>query len=253
MRQHFLNDTWTMSGRVIKHSLRSIDTIITTILMPIMMMLAFVYIFGSAMTMPKADYVNFIVPGVLLMTIGMGISYTAVRVNTDITKGIFERFHSMPIAKSSILSGHVIATLLLNLFSVVAVMLISLLMGFRPDANLGEWLLAALLLILAVFAFTWIAVLAGLVSKSYEGASVFSYILIGLMFVSSAFVPTDGMGKVLQSFADHQPMTQIANAIRSLFAGTPDSHAIITSLIWLIGIAILFYLLSLKAYKNKMK
>ncbi|RDX01002.1 ABC transporter permease [Listeria kieliensis] len=253
MRQHFLSDTWTMSGRVIKHSLRSIDTIITTILMPIMMMLAFVYIFGSAMTMPKADYVNFIVPGVLLMTIGMGISYTAVRVNTDITKGIFERFHSMPIAKSSILSGHVIATLLLNLFSVVAVMLISLLMGFRPDANLAEWLLAALLLILAVFAFTWIAVLAGLVSKSYEGASVFSYILIGLMFVSSAFVPTDGMGKVLQSFADHQPMTQIANAIRSLFAGMPDSHAILTSLIWLTGIAILFYLLSLKAYRTKMK
>lgn len=242
-----------MSGRVIKHSLRSIDTIITTILMPIMMMLAFVYIFGSAMTMPRADYVNFIVPGVLLMTIGMGISYTAVRVNTDITKGIFERFHSMPIAKSSILSGHVIATLLLNLFSVAAVMLISLLMGFRPNANLAEWLLALLLIILAVFAFMWIAVLAGLVSKSYEGASVFSYILIGLMFVSSAFVPTAGMGKALQVFADHQPMTQIANAIRSLFAGNPDSSAILASFIWLVGIAVLFYLLSIKAYKNKMK
>lgn len=253
MRHYFFSDTWTMSGRVIKHSLRSIDTIITTILMPIMMMLAFVYIFGSAMTMPKADYVNFIVPGVLLMTIGMGISYTAVRVNTDITKGIFERFHSMPIAKSSILSGHVIATLLLNLFSVAAVMLISLLMGFRPDANLAEWLLALLLVILAVFAFTWIAVLAGLVSKPYEGASVFSYILLGLMFVSSAFVPTAGMGKVLQVFADHQPMTQIANAIRSLFAGNPDSGAILASFIWLVGIAVLFYLLSIKAYKNKMK
>lgn len=253
MSKHFFNDTMTMSGRVMKHSFRSIDTIITTILMPIMLMLAFVYIFGSAMTMDKVDYVNFIVPGVILMTIGMGISYTAVRVNMDMTKGIFDRFHSMPIAKSSILSGHVISTLLLNLLSVGAVMLISLLMGFRPNADFGEWLLAAILIILAIFTFTWMAVLAGLVSKSYEGASVFSYLLLGLMFVSSAFVPTDDMGRGLRAFAENQPMTHLAGAIRSLLAGQPDSGAIVTAVIWLVGIAILFYVLSMKVYKSKMK
>ncbi|MEH7452842.1 ABC transporter permease [Gottfriedia acidiceleris] len=250
---HFFRDTITMSSRVMKHSLRSIDTIITTILMPIMLMLAFVYIFGSAMTMDKIDYVNFIVPGVLLMCIGMGISYTAVRVNTDMTRGIFDRFHSMPIAKSSILGGHVISTLLLNLLSVAAVILISFIMGFRPHANFMEWLLAAGMILLTVFSFTWIAVACGLMSKSYEGASVFSYLLMGLMFVSSAFVPTNNMGSKLRAFAENQPMTPIAESVRSLLAGQPDYGAIVTALIWLVAIGILFYVISMKVYKKRMK
>ncbi|MFF2448899.1 ABC transporter permease [Neobacillus sp. NPDC058068] len=251
--KHFFSDTFTMNRRVMKHSLRSVDTIITTILMPIMLMLAFVYIFGSAMTMDKVDYVNFIVPGVLLMCIGMGISYTAVRVNTDMTRGIFDRFHSMPIARSSILGGHVISTLLLNLLSVVAVILISFLMGFRPHADFVEWLLAAGMILLTIFAFTWMAVAFGLMAKSYEGASVFSYLLIGLMFVSSAFVPTNNMGSGLRAFAENQPMTPLAGSVRSLLEGQPDSSAIVTAVIWLVGISILFYVIAMKVYKQRMK
>lgn len=251
--KHFFSDTFTMSSRVMKHSLRSVDTIITTILMPIMLMLAFVYIFGSAMTMDKVDYVNFIVPGVLLMCIGMGIAYTAVRVNTDMTRGIFDRFHSMPIAKSSILGGHVISSLLLNLLSVVAVILISFLMGFRPHADFVEWLLAAGMILLTIFAFTWMAVAFGLMAKSYEGASMFSYLLMGLMFVSSAFVPTNNMGSGLRAFAENQPMTPIAGSVRSLLAGQPDSGEIVTAVLWLVGVGILFYVISMKAYKKRMK
>ena len=251
--KHFFSDTFTMSSRVMKHSLRSVDTIITTILMPIMLMLAFVYIFGSAMTMDKVHYVNFIVPGVLLMCIGNGIAYTAVRVNMDMTKGIFDRFHSMPIAKSSILGGHVISTLILNILSVVAVILISFLMGFRPHANFVEWLLAAGMILLTIFAFTWMAVAFGLMAKSYEGASVFSYLLLGLMFVSSAFVPTNNMGSGLRAFAENQPMTPIAGSVRSLLAGHPDSGNIITAALWLVGVGILFYVISMNVYKKRMK
>ncbi|GGI16119.1 ABC transporter permease [Gottfriedia solisilvae] len=252
-KEHLISDTMTMSTRVMKHSLRSVDTIITTILTPIMLMLAFVYIFGSAMTMDKAEYVNFIVPGVLLMCIGMGISYTAVRVNMDMTRGIFDRFHSMPIAKSSILGGHVISTLLLNLLSVAAVILISFLMGFRPHANFVEWLLAIGMILITIFAFTWMAVAFGLMAKSYEGASVFSYLLMGLMFVSSAFVPTNNMGSKLRAFAENQPMTPLAESVRSLLAGQPNYGDLLTAVIWLVGIGILFYLISMKVYKKRMK
>ncbi|MBP0725968.1 ABC transporter permease [Bacillus sp. RG28] len=251
--KHFFSDTFTMSSRVMKHSLRSVDTIITTILMPILLMLAFVYIFGSAMTMNKVEYVNFIVPGVLLMCIGNGIAYTAVRVNTDMTRGIFDRFHSMPIAKSSILGGHVISTLLLNLLSVIAVILISFLMGFRPHADFVEWLLAAGMILLTIFAFTWMAVAFGLMAKSYEGASVFSYLLLGLMFVSSAFVPTNNMGSGLRAFAENQPMTPIAGSVRSLLAGHPVSGEIVTAVLWLVGVGILFYVISMNVYKKRMK
>lgn len=251
--KHFFSDTVTMSGRVMKHSLRSVDTIITTILMPVMMMLAFVYIFGSAMTMDKVDYVNFIVPGVLLMCIGMGISYTAVRVNMDITKGIFDRFHSMPIAKSSILGGHLISSLLLNVLSVVAVILVSLLMGFRPQADFVEWLQAAGILLLTIFAFTWMAIAFGLMAKSWESASVFSYLLMGLMFVSSAFVPTSNMSHGLRTFAENQPMTPLAGSVRSLLIGQPDSSAIVTAVIWLVGISILFYVIAMIVYKQRNK
>ncbi len=251
--KYFFSDTMTMSGRVMKHSFRSVDTIITTILMPIMLMLAFVYIFGSAMTMDKADYVNFIVPGVLLMCIGTGIAYTAVRVNMDMTRGIFDRFHSMPISKSSILGGHVISSLLLNLLSVVTVILVSLLMGFRPQADFVEWLQAVGMILLTIFAFTWIAVAFGLMAKSNEGASVFSYLLLGLMFVSSAFVPTSDMNKGLRAFADHQPMTPLAGSVRSLLMGQPDYSAIVTAVIWLVGISILFYVIAMKVYKQRNK
>jgi ABC-2 type transport system permease protein len=252
-KSHFWRDALTMTGRVVRASLRSIDTIVSTLAMPIMMMLAFVYIFGSAMTMPTGDYVNFIVPGVLLMCVGTGISYSAVRVNVDLTTGIFDRFHSMPIAKSSILGGHVLASLLLNTVSLGAILLVSFLVGFRPQANALEWLLAAAILLLSILSMTWMAVAFGLMAKSYEGAGMFSYVLIGLMFVSSAFVPTDNMSAGLRAFAQRQPMTPIAGSVRSLLTGQPDFGAVWAAVLWCAGIGAAFYLLAMAAYKRRMR
>jgi len=251
--KNFLSDTLTMSGRVIRYSTRSIDTVITTLAMPIMIMLMFVYIFGGAMKMETADYVNFIVPGILLMCIGYSMAYSALRVNMDLTRGIFDRFHSMPIAKASILGGHVLSSLLMNGISLVVIILVALLMGFRPQANIVEWLLAALILVLAILALTWMAVMFGLLAKSNESAGVFSYVLIGLMFVSSAFVPTDTMGAGLRAFAEHQPMTPIIESVRSLLSGNGVHADFYIALAWCVGIAVVFYTLSMVIYKRRAK
>lgn len=171
---HFLGDTAVMSGRVIRHSTRSIDTIITVIAMPIMIMLLFVYIFGGAMNTGDVSYINYIVPGILLFCIASGVAYSSLRINNDLTKGIFERFHSMPIAKASILGGHVVASLVFNVISLLAIFLVAFGMGFRPKADVLGWVLAIGILLLSVLAFTWIAVTFGLLAKSFEGAGVFS-------------------------------------------------------------------------------
>lgn len=249
--KHFISDTLTMSGRVIRYSTRSIDTVITTLAMPIMIMLMFVYIFGGAMKMETADYVNFIVPGILLMCIGYSMSYSALRVNMDLTRGVFDRFHSMPITKASILGGHVLSSLLMNSLSLVVVILVALLMGFRPQADTVEWLLAAFILVFSILALTWMAVMFGLLAKSNEGASVFSYVLLGLMFVSSAFVPTDTMGAGLRAFAEHQPMTPIIESVRSLLSGNGVHADFYIALVWCAGIAVVFYALSMVLYKRR--
>lgn len=249
--KHFIGDTITMSGRVIRYSARSIDTVITTIAMPVIIMLMFVYIFGGAMKMETADYVNFIVPGILVMCIGYGMAYSALRVNMDLTRGVFDRFRSMPIAKASILGGHVLSSVLMNCISSAAVILVAFLMGFRPQANIAEWLLAVLILVLSILAMTWMAVMFGLLAKSNEGAGVFSYVLLSLMFVSSAFVPTDTMGAGLRAFAEHQPMTPIIESVRSLLMGNGIHAEFYIALAWCAGIAFVFCLLSMAVYKRK--
>ncbi len=245
-----ISDTLVMSGRVIKHTLRSVDTIITVVIMPIMMMLMFVYVFGGSMDTGSVKYVNYIVPGILLFCIASGVAYSSLRINNDVSKGIFERFRTMPIAKSSILGGHVLASFLLNTVSVVIIMIVAFIIGFRPVAGMIEWLLVALILSLNILAMTWIAVTFGLLAKSFEGAGVFSYILMLLLFISSAFSSTASMPYVLQVFAENQPMTPIIESVRALLMGLPVGNNAILAIAWCIGIFILFYLLAMKAYKN---
>ncbi len=251
--RRYLSDTLTLTGRVVRYSIRSIDTVISTLAMPIMIFGAFVYVLGSAMTMSTGEYVNFIVPGILLMCVGTGVAYSAMRVNVDLTKGIFDRFHSMPIAKSSILGGHVLASLLLNAVSLLIIILMALLMGFQPLANAKEWLLASAILLLSTLAMTWMAVAFGLMAKSYEGAGVFSYVLMGLMFVSSSFVPTDGMRAGLRTLAENQPMTPLAESVRSLLMGQPDFDAVRTSILWCVGIGVAFYFLAMATYRRRIR
>ncbi|MEU5863750.1 MULTISPECIES: ABC transporter permease [unclassified Nonomuraea] len=251
MSKHFFGDTTVLLGRSLRHITRSPDTIITTAIMPIAMMLMFVYVFGGAIRTGSDSYVNYMLPGILLITVASGIAYTAYRLFMDMKGGIFERFQSMPTARSSVLWAHVLTSLIANLISLVVVMLVALLMGFRSGAGVLAWLSVAGILILFTLALTWIAVIPGLSAKTMEGASAFSYPLIFLPFLSSAFVPTDTMPTVVRVFAENQPVTSIVNAVRALFSEQPVGNDIWIALAWCVGILVVAYFFAMNTYRRK--
>ena len=251
MTTHFLGDTAVLTGRSLKHITRSLDTIITTAVTPIAMMLLFVYVLGGAINTGSDLYVTYLLPGILLITIASGIAYTAYRLFLDMQSGIFERFHSMPIARSSVLWAHVLTSLVANLISLVVVVAVALLMGFRSTAGVLAWLAVAGILILFTLALTWLAVIAGLSAKTIDGATAFSYPLIFLPFISSAFVPTETMPGPVRWFAENQPVTSIVNAIRDLFTSQPVVTDIWVALAWCVGILLVAYLFAMAAYRRK--
>src|SRR5581483_4927399 len=183
VQNHFFSDLSVMLGRSMRHIFRSMDTIITVTLTPIGMMVLFVYVFGGAIQTGTANYVNYLVPGILLISIASGISYTAFRLFTDVQKGIMERFRSMPIAPSTLLWGHVLTSLVSNGISLVVIMLVALIMGFRSSAGILSWLAVVGILALFTLALTWVAVIPGLTAKSIDGASAFAYPLVFLPFI----------------------------------------------------------------------
>src|SRR5215471_17365197 len=236
MSKHFFGDTALLTGRSLRHIVRSPDTIITTTIMPIAFMLLFVYVFGGAIRSGSGSYVNYLLPGILLITIASSISYTAFRLFMDMKSGIFERFQSMPIARSSVLWAHVLTSLAASLVSVVVVVGVALLMGFRSGAGVLAWLAIAGILILFTLALTWLAVIAGLSATTVDGASAFSYPLIFLPFISSAFVPTESMPSAVRAFAENQPVTSIVEAVRALLSSQPVGNDIWVALTWCVGI-----------------
>ncbi|MBB6691926.1 ABC transporter permease [Cohnella xylanilytica] len=250
-KNHFLSDMGVMLGRSMRHIFRSMDTIITVCITPIALMLLFVYVFGGAIQAGTDNYVNYLLPGILLIAIASGISYTAYRLYLDKQRGIIERFHSMPIARSAVLWGHVLTSVVSNVITVVIIVLIALAMGFRSSAGILPWLAVAGILVLFTLALTWVAAIAGLSAKSVEGASAFSYPLLFLPFISSAFVPTDSMPRVVRVFAENQPVTSIVEAIRALLSGQPVGHDIWVALAWCVGIMLVAYIFAIRAYKRK--
>jgi ABC-2 type transport system permease protein len=253
MTTRFFGDTALLTGRSLRHILRSPDTIITTTVMPIAFMLLFVYVFGGAISAGSgsARYVSYLLPGILLITIASGISYTAYRLFLDMQSGIFERFQSLPIARSSVLWAHVLTSVVANLVSLVVVVGVALLMGFRSGAGVGAWLAVAGILLLFTLALTWLAVIPGLTATSVDGASAFSYPLIFLPFISSAFVLTATMPGPVRAFAEHQPVTPIVNTIRDLYAQQPVGTGIWVALGWCVGILIVAYALAMATYHRK--
>jgi len=249
--QHFFSDMCVMLGRSMRHIFRSMDTIFTVTLTPIAMMLLFVYVLGGAIQTGTGNYVNYLLPGILLIAIASGISYTAYRLFLDMQSGIFERFHSMPIARSTVVWGHVLTSLVSNAISVAVIILVALIMGFRSSAGILSWLAVAGILALFTLALTWIAAIAGLSAKSVDGAGAFAYPLIFLPFISSAFVPTATMPSGVRAFAENQPVTSIVNAIRSLLAGQPVGNDIWVALAWCVGILVVAYVFAMLAYKRK--
>jgi ABC-2 type transport system permease protein len=251
MTTYFFGDTATLTGRSLRHITRSVDTIITTTIMPIAFLLLFVYVFGGAINSGSDSYVTYLLPGILLITIATGVSYTAFRLFLDMKSGIFERFQSMPIARSSVLWAHVLTSLVANLVSIAVVVLVAVLMGFRSPAGVLAWLEVAGILILFTLALTWMAVIPGLTAKSADGASAFSYPLILLPFISSAFVPTATMPGPVRAFAENQPVTSIVNAIRNLFAGQPVGYDIWIALAWCVGLLVVAYAFAMRTYRRK--
>jgi ABC-2 type transport system permease protein len=251
MNKHFLGDTAVLLGRSLRHIARSPDTIITTVVTPIAMLLLFVYVLGGAIRTGTGSYVNYLLPGILIITIASGISYTAYRLFLDLQGGIFERFQSMPIARAAVLWAHVLTSLVANVISLVVVVGVALLMGFRTGAGVLAWLAVAGILILLTLALTWIAVIPGLTAKSVDGASAFSYPLIFLPFISSAFVPTGTMPGPVRAFAEHQPVTSIVNTIRELLTQRPVGTGIWTALAWCVGVLAVAYLFANVTYRRR--
>jgi ABC-2 type transport system permease protein len=251
MTTYFFGDTAVLTGRSLRHITRSLDTIITTTIMPIAFLLLFVYVFGGAINSGSDSYVTYLLPGILIITIATGVSYTAFRLFLDMNSGMLERFESMPIARSSMLWAQVLTSLVANLVSIVVVMLVAFVMGFRSPAGVLVWLEVAGILILFTLALTWMAVIPGLTAKSADGASAFSYPLILLPFISSAFVPTATMPGPVRAFAENQPVTSIVNAIRNLLAGQPVGTDIWIALAWCVAILVVAYVFAMRTYRRR--
>jgi ABC-2 type transport system permease protein len=251
IKRRYFSDMGVMLGRSMRHIFRSMDTIITVTIMPIAMMLLFVYVLGGAIQSGADNYVNYLLPGILLIAIASGIAYTSYRLFMDMQSGIFERFHSMPIARSAALWGHVLTSLVSNAISVVVIILVALIMGFRSSAGPLSWLAVAGMLALFTLALTWIAAIAGLSAKSVDGAGAFAYPIIYLPFISSAFAPTKSMPPVVRAFAENQPVTSIVGSIRALLSGQPAGNSIWIALAWCLGVLVVAYSFAMRTYKRK--
>jgi ABC-2 type transport system permease protein len=220
MPTHLFEDTAVLTGRTLRHVTRSPDTIITTVITPIAIMLLFVFVFGGAIDTGSVSYVNYMLPGILLITIASGISYTAFRLFTDLQGGIFERFQSMPIVRSGVLWAHVLTSLVANVISLVVVVGVALLVGFRPTGDGLQWIGAIGMIALFILAITWLYAALGLAARTPAAASGYGFALLFLPYLSSAFVPTDTMPSWLQWVADNQPITPVIETIRGLLFNT---------------------------------
>ncbi|MED3949399.1 MULTISPECIES: ABC transporter permease [Priestia] len=246
------NNTGVLLGRLMRTIMRSPDTIITVAITPIMMMLLFVYVFGGAINTGTANYVNYLLPGILLMAIASGVAYTSVRLFNDVKSGLMARFITMPIKRSSVLWAHVLTSFVSNALTIVIVIFVALLMGFRSSADILDWFAVAGILGLFTLALTWLAIIPGLTAKSMEGATGYSYPLIFLPFISSAFVPTETMPKAVRAFAENQPVTSIVNTIRALLYEGSVGNDIWSALAWCLGIMVIAYLFASKEFKRKL-
>ncbi len=250
MTTHFAGDTAALTGRSLRHILRSPDTIITTALTPIAMLLMFVYVFGGAID-TGTEYVNYVVPGIVLLCVGYGASSTAMSVADDVNGGMVDRLRSMPIRPFVVLTGHVVASVARNAVSTAIVFGAAVAMGFRPSASPVEWLAAAGLLLLYVLALSWLAAGLGSVAKSVESASALSFFMLFLPYLSSAFVPTGTMPGVLRAISEHQPITPIIETVRGLLTGTPIGDDGWVALAWSVGLLVASFTAATLLYRRR--
>lgn len=253
---HALEDSGTMVARQLRHLWRYPSMTLLLAGMPIFFLLVFVYVFGGAMgagadgAANRADYLNYVAPGMMLIAVASASQGTAISVAMDMTEGIVARFRTMDIARVSVLTGHVVGSLVQTMLSVTLVTIVALLIGFRPTAGPLEWLGAAGVLMMVSFSLTWLTVALGLVAKTVESASNLPMPLVFLPFLGSSFVPTETLPTALRWFAEYQPFTPIIETLRGLLMGTEIGDSGMIAVAWCAGIALLSYLWAKKLYNR---
>lgn len=234
---HPVRDAIVMSHRSIRHSMRNIDALLIGVILPVALLVMFTYVFGGAIS-PGGGYIDFVVPSIILLCAGYGAGTTAISVTTDMTEGIIDRFRTMRIVSSSVLLGHVVASMARNLVSTAIVVVTALLLGFRPSAGPFEWLAVAGLIVLFIVALSWMSAAWGLAAKSVDAASSLSFFILFVPYVSSAFVPISTLPTWLQGFAQHQPITPLIDTLRALLLGGDVGDSAWIACAWLVGILV---------------
>lgn len=235
--QWAISDSWVMTRRSVLHIMRSLDQVMSLVLFPIMFMMLNRYVLGGAINTGDVSYVNYLFAGIFVQTLAFGANYTTINLAVDMKEGIVDRFKSLPMASGSLLVGHITADLVRNVISGIVIILVGVLVGFRPTASLHDWLVVVGLAVLFTLSISWLSAILGLLVKSVEAAQWIGFVVIfPLTFISSAFVPTETMPHALQVFANNQPLTQTINAMRSLLVGTPMNNAALYSVLWSLGI-----------------
>jgi len=243
-------DSTIMLRRNFSQTVRNPTAVFSAILFPIVIMLMFVYVLGGAFNV-GVDYIDYATPGLIVMGIAYGLSATAVAVNSDMTKGIINRFKVMDISRGAVLTGHVVASMLRSVVAITAIIGVAFLIGFRPSASLLDWVGVIGFIVLIAFATSWFTVALGLAAKTVESAGLATVPLIMLPFLSSAFVPADTMRTGVRQFAEYQPFTPIIETLRGLLNGTPSAGDAIAALAWCVGIAIVGYLWALATFRRR--
>lgn len=245
-----LADSAIMLRRNLKHNVRNPVTMFNAVLFPIVIMLMFVKVFGGAFSVGDA-YIDYVTPGLLVMAVSYGLGATATAVNSDMTKGVINRFKVMDVSRGAMLTGHVVITALRSLAGCAAIVAVAFALGFDPAASALDWLGVIGVVLLLGFAAGWLTVAMGLAAKTAESAGMSAVPLIMLPFLSSAFVPADSMGAGVRQFAEYQPFTPIIETLRGLLAGDPSSGDAIAAVAWCLGIALLGYVWAVSTFKKR--
>jgi ABC-2 type transport system permease protein len=239
-----------MLRRNFRHITRNPTSVFNAVLMPIVMMLMFVYVFGDAFDV-GVDYIDYATPGLILLAVCYGLGAVATSVNSDMTKGIINRFKVMDVSRGAVLNGHVIASVVTNAIAITALVGVAFLLGFDPAAGLLDWLGVAGMIVLLGFAAGWITVALGLAAKSPETAGMAAVPLVMLPFFSSAIVPAEKMGQGVRWFAEYQPFTPIIETLRGLLNGAPQTGDLIAAVAWCVGLTIVGYLWASATFKKR--
>lgn len=233
-----IHDSFILVQRSLKHIFKNLDQLLSLAIQPIMFMLLFRYVFGGSINVGATSYVNFLVAGIWVQMAAFGATTTSISIATDLQRGIVDRFKSLPMVSSAVMTGHVVADLVRNAISSVVLIAVALLVGFRPVASLTDWLAIFGILLLFTFALSWMSAIMGLLAKSIEAVQWMGFVAVfPLTFASAAFAPTANMPKGLRVFAENQPVTHVIEAMRALMNGTPVGNHAAIAVIWCVGIA----------------